>query len=168
PGNPRADRVDVTVDLGIIGRFIAGHVAVDKKTHHKKNDDSDHHTNAEAGALRPGRTRVKISFARRQRFGARRGLLLLHGWRALRRLFHTLLSAFQKSFDALFGSPDGIRQFDFRQIVGVETLNVTLVRAGDSFLRLHDFEVVGHAGTETVLRLGERLLRQVHRTASYL
>jgi hypothetical protein len=149
-GNSRADRVDMTIDLGIIGRFIAGHVAVNEKTHHKQNDDSDHHANAEAGALRTGRPRVKISLTRRQGFGTRRRLLLLDG-RALRRLFHTLSNAFQKSFDALFGSTDGIRQFDFRQIVSVETLNVTLVRTGDRFLRLDDFEVVSHASTETVL-----------------
>ena len=82
-----------------------------------------------------------------------------------RRLFHTLLIAFQISPDALFGIADGIRQFDFCEIMSVKTLNVTFVGAGDGFLRLHNFQIIRHAGSKSVLRLRDGLLGQFHRTA---
>ncbi len=78
-----------------------------------------------------------------------------------------LLIAFQISFDALFRVADGVRQFDLRKIVGIKTLNITLVSAGHGFLRLHDFQVVGHSGGEAILRLRERLFRQVDGTAGH-
>jgi hypothetical protein len=50
-----------------------------------------------------------------------------------------LLIAFQILFDALFRVADGVRQFDFRKIVEIKALNVTLMSAGDGLLRLHYF-----------------------------
>ena len=60
---------------------------------------------------------------------------------------------------------DGVSQFDFREIVGVEALNVALVGAGHRLLRLHDFQVVRHPGGKAILRLSERLFRQIDGTA---
>ncbi len=80
-------------------------------------------------------------------------------------LFHTLLIAFQISLDALFGIADGVRQFNFCEIVGVKTLNITLVRAGHGFLRLHNLQIIRDSGSEAVLRLCESLLCQIDRTA---
>src|SRR5208282_973296 len=47
------------------------------------------------------------------------------------------------------------------EIMRVETLDVTLMCAGDGLLRLNQFEVVGHAGGEAIFGLGEGLLRQI-------
>src|SRR5215472_7361762 len=69
-----------------------------------------------------------------------------------------LLIAFQISLNALFGIANGVSQFDFREIMSIKTLNIAFVRVGNGLLRLHHFEVVGHASRETVLRLRERLL----------
>ena len=72
--------------------------------------------------------------------------------------------AFQISFNALFRVTDGVRQLDLGQIMGIQTLNVTLVSAGHGFLRLYNFQVVGDSSGETVLRLCEGLFRQVDGT----
>src|ERR1700722_4824301 len=79
-----------------------------------------------------------------------------------------LLIAFQILFDALFGVADGVRQFHLRKIVEIETLNITLVSAGDGFLRLYHFQIVGYPGGEAILRLRESLFRQFHGTASHI
>src|SRR5580693_6554342 len=52
--------------------------------------------------------------------------------------------------------------------MGVETLDVGLMSAGNGFLRLNDFEVVGYAGGEAILRLGKSLLSQIDGTAGDL
>ena len=57
----------------------------------------------------------------------------------------------------MLGIADGVRQFDFREIMSVKTLNKTLVGSGDGFLRLHHFQVVSNSRGEPVLGLGERL-----------
>jgi hypothetical protein len=59
-------------------------------------------------------------------------------------------------------------QLDFGKIVGIETLDITLVSAGNGLLRLHDLQVVGNARSESILRLCERLFRQVDGTAGDL
>ena len=58
-------------------------------------------------------------------------------------------------------------QFDLREIMGIKALNIALVSAGHGFLRLHDFQIVGYAGGEAILRLRECLFRQIDRTASH-
>ena len=50
---------------------------------------------------------------------------------------------------------------DLRQIVGIQRGDQTVIGARDRLLRLHDFDVVGHAGREPVARLRERLIGQV-------
>src|SRR6266567_8953946 len=64
-----------------------------------------------------------------------------------------LLIAFQILFDAVFRVANGMRQFDFRQVMEIKTLNIAFVSAGHSLLRLHHFEVVGHSCAEAILRL---------------
>ena len=73
-----------------------------------------------------------------------------------------LLIAFQISLDAVFRVADGVRQFNLREIVKIKTLNITLMGAGNSFLRLYDLEIVGDSGGEAVLRLRQRLFCQFH------
>ena len=79
-----------------------------------------------------------------------------------------LLIAFQILFHALLRIADGVRQFDLRKIVGIKTLNVAFVSAGNCLLRLHDFQIIGYPGGEAILGLCERLFRQVDGTASHL
>ena len=55
----------------------------------------------------------------------------------------------------MFGIPDRVCQFYFCKIMRIEALNVTFVGAGDRFLRLNDFQVIGDTGSKTVFRLGE-------------
>src|SRR6202790_520322 len=78
-----------------------------------------------------------------------------------------LLIAFQILFDATLRVADSVGQFDFREVVGIKTLNVTLVSAGKRLLRLHYFQIVGHPGGKTILRLSECLLRQIDGTARH-
>src|SRR5215469_4903679 len=68
---------------------------------------------------------------------------------------------FQVAFDALFRIADGAGQFNLRQVVGVKTGNIAFVGAGDRFLGLDHFEVVGHAGGKAVLGLSQGLLGQI-------
>ncbi len=164
-GDARADRIDVAVDLGIVCRLIAGEVAVGEETHDQQNNHGDHDRDAKAGTLGARRPGVKVLFGGRQRLG--RGFRLID-WRAFSalagglcvRLFHTLLIAFQISPDALFGIADGVRQFDLREIMSIKTLNITLVGAGNRFLRLHNLQIIGNAGGKSILRLRQRLLGQ--------
>src|ERR1035438_2397107 len=75
-----------------------------------------------------------------------------------------LLSAFQIFFDAMLGVADSVRQFNLREIVGVKTLNVSFVCAGNRLLRLDHFQVVCHPCGKAILRLREFLLRQIDGT----
>src|SRR5438105_927536 len=52
--------------------------------------------------------------------------------------------------------------------MSVEALNITLMGAGDSFLRLNHFKIVSYSGAETILRLGECLFSEIDGTASDL
>ena len=47
----------------------------------------------------------------------------------------------------------------------VQALNITLMSAGYGFLRLNHFQIVGNTGGKTILRLVERLVRQIDGTA---
>src|SRR6202049_2763922 len=78
-----------------------------------------------------------------------------------------LLIAFQILFDAMLRVADSVGQFDFREVVGVKTLNVTFMSAGNRLLRLHHFQIVGDPCGETILRLSECLLRQIDGTTCY-
>ncbi len=51
-GDAGADGIDVAVDFGIIGRFVAGDIAVDEKSHDQQHDDGDDDGDAEAGTAR--------------------------------------------------------------------------------------------------------------------
>ena len=52
--------------------------------------------------------------------------------------------------------------------MSIKTLNITFMRAGDRFLRLNYFQVVGDSGGKSILRLLERFLGQFNRTARHL
>src|ERR1700681_473504 len=78
-----------------------------------------------------------------------------------------LLIAFRILFDAMLCVADSVGQFDFREVVGVKTLNVTFMSAGNRLLRLHHFQIVGDPCGETILRLSECLLRQIDRTTCH-
>src|ERR1051326_4773670 len=64
-----------------------------------------------------------------------------------------LLIAFQILPDPLFGIANGVGQLYFREIMSIKTLDVILMGRGHCFLRLHNFQIVCHAGSETILRL---------------
>src|SRR6266513_1742854 len=49
----------------------------------------------------------------------------------------------------------------------IQTLNITLMSAGNALLCLHHFQVVGYSGGEAVLRLGKCLLRQINGAAGH-
>ena len=67
--------IDVAVDLGVVGGFITGEIAIGEESRDQKNNDGDDDADAETGTLRAGRPRVKILLGRRQRLGAVRRLL---------------------------------------------------------------------------------------------
>ena len=154
----------MAVHLGVIGGFVAGDIPVKEESHDEQDDHGNHDRDAEFGALGARRAGIKILLRRGQ--GPRSRICLLRrGGRALGRRFHRLLFAFQISFHSLFSIPDGAGQFDFGEVVRVQALDVTFVRGGDRFLRLHNLQIVGDSGSEAVLRLGESLLGQVYRAA---
>ena len=68
----------------------------------------------------------------------------------------------------LLGGADGARQQNLGDIVGVKTADVLLIGGGQSFLGLDHLNVIGDAGGETVLGLGQRLLRVVQGGAGHL
>ncbi len=57
----------MTIDLRIVGRFIAGEITVGKESDDEQDDDGNHDSDAEAGTLRARRTRVIVLLGRRQR-----------------------------------------------------------------------------------------------------
>ena len=94
-GNAGADGIDVAVDLGVVGGFVAGEIAVDEETHDQQNDDGDHDRDAKAGTLGAGMPSVEILL------GGGQGLVLFAGFstaacsafggRTLCGLFHNVI-----------------------------------------------------------------------------
>src|SRR5258706_10606494 len=56
---------------------------------------------------------------------------------------------------------DGPRERYLRDVVRIDARDQTLVRAGDRLLRLHNLNVIGYAGREAILRLGQRLIGEI-------
>ena len=94
-GDSGAHRIDVAVDLRVIGRFITGEVTVRKESDNQQNDECNHDCNAKTRTLSARRVRAKVPFGGRQRFvGGLRfpGYRWVRcGGRSLRRLLHTLI-----------------------------------------------------------------------------
>ena len=165
--DPGADGIDVTIHLCVIGGFVTGYITVNEESDYEQHNHSDDYRYAETGTAGARGCAPKVPFGCRQGFSTGVSLLRLSS-RALRRLFHTLIAAFQKSFDSLFRIADGSRQLDFGEIMRIEALNVTLVRARDRLLSLNHLEIVRDPGRKAVLRLTQSLFGQIHRAASHL
>ena len=73
-GDASADGIDVTVDLGVIGGFVAGDVAVDEKPCYQQHYHGDDDGDAKAGTGGARRTSVEVAFGGRQGLGAASGL----------------------------------------------------------------------------------------------
>src|SRR6266852_3730156 len=76
-----------------------------------------------------------------------------------------LLVAFQISFDPFFRISDRARQFYFCQVMRIEALNITLVRASHGLLCLDHLQIVRHTRAKTILRLRQSLFGQIDRAA---
>src|SRR5207302_3497810 len=123
--------------------LVTGDVAVDENSHDQQHYGGDDDGDTEAGTGSARGPSAEVAFGGGQGLGAAPGLGVLalsvlgrsalgrSGGLGLRRLIHKLVLAFQKSFDALFGVTDGIRQFPLCEVVGVEALTISVLCAGD-------------------------------------
>src|SRR5580698_218127 len=67
----------------------------------------------------------------------------------------------QVGFYGLFGDAGSARELNFGDVEAVETGDVGLIGGRNRFLRLHDFDVVGDSGCETILRFAESLASEL-------
>ena len=61
----------------------------------------------------------------------------------------------------MLGGPQGAREFDLRQVVGIQGGNQVVVGHGNRSLGLHNLNGVGDSGREAVLGLRQGLIREV-------
>ena len=52
PGNTRADGVQMTINLRVVGRLVTAEIAPQKKSRHQQNDPADNHGQAKARVAR--------------------------------------------------------------------------------------------------------------------
>src|SRR5262249_739173 len=76
-GDTSADGIDMTIDLRIICRLVAGEVAIRKKTDHQQNDQGDQNRDTKTGTLRARRTSMEVFLAGGQ--GPRKGFRPIAG-----------------------------------------------------------------------------------------
>src|SRR5689334_4590066 len=76
-----------------------------------------------------------------------------------------ILFAFQVLLDALLSIPQRTGKLHFGQIVSVQARDIRLMRTGDRFLRLYNFQIIADSGSKSILRLGQGLFRKIYGAA---